>query len=356
MMQSRCAVAVLLASVVLAAASARGAAPARPKAVCEAARCDFGQAPASAQFEHEFVILNDGEAALRLSSLKVSQKGIVAKLSRFQVDAGASATVTVTGLMGVFSVEPRQAVTIVTSDPARPTLTLQLTGKVLAGPTTSTTTRPTSAPAVVHGISVAVEPVEQPPAPVPAASAKPVPATPQALRNVTLRICRGNEAAVAELRATMEELYRGVDPRTDRARFVELEELLKPSMDILGQAAGNGNADAMAALKSLLTASGYTQRMAADALGAAAVSSDEAAGILLDPKLSGLSMTATLSALARPAAAGNTRAVAYLVQVLDDPRSEAFSWTALKSLRPAAANGNAQAQAAIERYAKAHPK
>src|SRR5512133_1630332 len=189
-MQLRHTVSVLLICMGLLSATCQ-AAGAKPELVCENTRCDLGEAPASATFEHQFILLNDGRATLRLSSLKTTHKAIIAKLSRLQVEPGGSATVNVTGPMSIFVNEPRQAITINTSDVDQPTVRLQLFGKIAAAATTA----PATTVAVVHAIIPQPATREtKPEAPSPAKQVAPAaPADQMAL--IAERICAGDEGA-----------------------------------------------------------------------------------------------------------------------------------------------------------------
>jgi hypothetical protein len=126
-------------------------------------------------------------------------------------------------------------------------------------------------------------------------------------------------------------------------------------MDLLGEQAGEGNTQAMAALKSLIFAP-YGAGHAARALGTAAVKNEEALNMLLQPEANGLLLSSAVDALEKPAAAGNAKAVAFLINVLEDPNAEPLSELALDGLTAAAAKGNAEAKAAIHRYTQGHKR
>jgi hypothetical protein len=102
-----------------------------PKAVVDKAEFDFGVMDASEERRHDFVISNQGSGPLRLVAGGTSCRCTVSQLEKEQIPPGAATKVTLTwktrNVLGPY----RQTANILTNDPARPEITLTVSGEVV---------------------------------------------------------------------------------------------------------------------------------------------------------------------------------------------------------------------------------
>lgn len=201
---------------------------------------------------------------------------------------------------------------------------------------------------------VASQPLPNPPQPKPPEMAGAAGTNLAAFKKLGERLSAGDPNAFRELRDAATELYRNNDPKKEEERGISNLQLMRGVFDVLGEQAGQGNPQAMQALKDSLGAGGHLRAFAPDALGkAAAAGNTEALGILVNYPAWGILLSSAVSALAAPAEANMEPAVDVLVGVLQNPRSRALWQTASQGLVGAALKGNATARTALEAYGNA---
>ncbi|MBI5686689.1 MAG: hypothetical protein HZC54_16610 [Verrucomicrobia bacterium] len=175
------------------------------------------------------------------------------------------------------------------------------------------------------------------------------------MRALAERIAKGDPAAFDQLCATAEELFRDMDYGREQQRLINNNILMRAAFDVLGESSGKGNATAFDALKKatgVRRINGY----AAGALGtAAATGHAEALEMLLGFNRWGILKATAVSALEKPAAKNQERAVNFLIRVLADPADQPFWMMARRGLTAAANSGNANAKAALEEIASGKP-
>jgi hypothetical protein len=193
-------------------------------------------------------------------------------------------------------------------------------------------------------------------APAKTESATVVIPTAHTMRSLATRICEGDDAALGELRLIATELYRNINYTTEQDRVRSNLFLMRAAFRELGEQAGRSNAQAMAALQS----AAFNRQLKAhvsDALGiAAADGNEQALDMLLHHQDWNMLQSSAVFALRAPAEKNNERAIDFLVAVLDREGNRPLWHGASEGLKVAAANGNAKAKAALEKYEQTKPK
>lgn len=102
------------------------------KAVLESDTHDFGAMDANSTGHHDFVVLNKGNAPLKLTKGETTCKCTLAKVDEAEIPPGGKSKVTLDwtakSLTGAF----RQTATVLTNDPDHPRVTVTVTGRVTA--------------------------------------------------------------------------------------------------------------------------------------------------------------------------------------------------------------------------------
>jgi hypothetical protein len=148
-----------------------------------------------------------------------------------------------------------------------------------------------------------------------------------------------------------ENLYRGINYQQERDRVMANLMLMKAAYDQLGADAGAGNKKAMDALKYSVKSRSHLRSFAPDALGvAAAAGNKEAMDILLNYKKNNILQSSAVGAMSKPALKNDPQAVKFLLDVMADDKSKALWSMATLGLKAAADAGNADAQAAMDKY------
>jgi thiol-disulfide isomerase/thioredoxin len=180
--------------------------------------------------------------------------------------------------------------------------------------------------------------------------------TPEAMRALAKSICDGDKKAFDVLCATATELYRDIDIDNEPERNQNNYKLMRAAFDLLGQEAAKGKALAFDALKAALSQN-TPHGFAVLGMGiAAAGGHKESLDILLRYDEHRISQLLAVDSLMEPAAANIEPAVAVLIRVIRNPDDKPLHWMASEGLKGAAQKGNAQAKAALDEYARAHPK
>jgi hypothetical protein len=175
------------------------------------------------------------------------------------------------------------------------------------------------------------------------------------MRALARQIASGESAALTRLENLHAELYRDLNYQRDTERVRANLVLMRAAFDQLGADAGAGNPNAFAALQQALD-TGLRSHVP-DSLGiAAAAGHAEALDLLLEYNQHGILFSSAVFALGKPAAKNNEKAVAFLADVLADPKHRALSHAASQGLIPAAQAGNPRARAALDAYAAREPK
>ncbi len=170
------------------------------------------------------------------------------------------------------------------------------------------------------------------------------------LRRLAREIARGDSAAFGEWQRVAEELYRGIDYKKDEARMMTNLALMSAVVEVLGAEIAAGSPEALDAIQRALSIP-RLKSFAPKALGlAAAAGHEESLEMLLDHRRWGILLSSTVSALEKPAARNNDRAVEFLAGVLAEPRNRPLWLMASQALGPAANAGNARAVAALKTY------
>ena len=170
------------------------------------------------------------------------------------------------------------------------------------------------------------------------------------VRNVALAATRGEPGAIDELERIRQKLYANIDYDKEQARVRANVVLMRAAFDVLGNEAGNGNAEAF---KALYYATGKSELRAftADAFGiAAAQGNEDALEMLLGYKKYGMLLSSVVSAMAKPAEKNHPKAIDFLADVLNDPKQKPLWMTASQGLVMAANLGNQNAIAALDKY------
>ncbi|MCX6899294.1 MAG: hypothetical protein NT105_11375 [Verrucomicrobia bacterium] len=176
----------------------------------------------------------------------------------------------------------------------------------------------------------------------------------QTMRTLATRIVEGDPKAFDELLDTAKKLYRDIDYVKERDRLISNLALMHAAYDILGEQAGKGNTKAFEALKQSLGTKPLSS-FAPDALGiAAALGHAEALQMLLHHDQHGILKSSAVFALQAPAEKNNTRAIAFLLAVLDNPAERALWYGASQGL--VAARDNPKVKAALEKYEQSRQK
>lgn len=175
----------------------------------------------------------------------------------------------------------------------------------------------------------------------------------QSMIDLAQRIADGDPGALGELTSLSEELFRGVDYRSNPAQAALNADRLNAAVKVLGDEAAKGNDHAFQALKTLVKDRHFSYSVAT-ALGAAATAGrPEAIEILSHPNDWNILYT-TADLQLEPAASANVSpAVDYFVDVLLNPTNAAHGryGVAQRSLESAAGKGNQKAKDALEKFA-----
>ncbi len=205
---------------------------------------------------------------------------------------------------------------------------------------------PNGVPPMTYGVVPTAPPTRPPETVAPSA---PLP-TVDEMRHVGEQIATGDQAAFEKLLEISQSLYRGIDYQKERDRVITNLNLMSAAFEVLGQSIATGNQASLDTVKRSLTVP-HLKAFAPRALGlAAAAGHEESLDLLLNFKESGILLSSAVSALGPAAAKNNDLAVHFLAGVIDDNSSKALWYLAAKGLRPAAATGNAEAKAAVEKY------
>jgi ankyrin repeat protein len=179
----------------------------------------------------------------------------------------------------------------------------------------------------------------------------------ESMRAIAQRIADGDDAAFDELATISDNLYRGIDYKNDQWRVGLNFARMHAAFDVLDKEAGKGNDKAFQALKKSLTVR-HLSSFAPDALGiVAAAGNKEALDILLHHDQWGIMESLANQALQAPAAANLEPVVDYFAAILlDHANANRGVYGAAKStLKSAAAKGNLNAQAALEKFNALYP-
>ncbi|MHA3774810.1 hypothetical protein ACXR0O_25095 [Verrucomicrobiota bacterium sgz303538] len=171
------------------------------------------------------------------------------------------------------------------------------------------------------------------------------------MRSLAAQIASGDKAALNRLETIASELYRDIDYQKDSKRVQSNLMLMLAAFNRLGEDAGKGNEYAFDALKYALGAKNLRSH-APSALGiAAAAGHPQAMEMLLDHDRYGILHSSAVFALGKPASKNYDQAVAFLSEVLANPKDRALWHGAAEGLVGAANVGNARAKAALDSYA-----
>lgn len=181
--------------------------------------------------------------------------------------------------------------------------------------------------------------------------------TPEAMQELAVAICKGDDGAMAALEDATERLYRGINFAKETERVLANLRLLRVTFDEIGRQAGEGNKSAVDALTYCLRPdNGHLRAFVPDALGiAAAAGHKPSMDILLDYGKHGILLSSAVSAMNKSASKGDARAVAFLSNVLSGDDTRPLWSMASTGLKAAAAGGNVEAQKALEQQARKHP-
>jgi ankyrin repeat protein len=172
------------------------------------------------------------------------------------------------------------------------------------------------------------------------------------MRDVAKRIADGDDAAFDELETNSLNLYRGINYKTDQWRVQLNFGRMHAAFEVLGQEAAKGNDKAFQALKKSLTVN-CLKSFAPDELGvAAAAGNKKALDILFHYRQWGMLESEANQALEAPAAANLRPVVDYFAAILLDPANanRGLYGAATIALKSAAAKGNTNAQAALDKF------
>lgn len=180
------------------------------------------------------------------------------------------------------------------------------------------------------------------------------PPTHAAMKALGLRAARGELKAIDELKDLHERLYQDIDFKKDQDRVLRNLKLMRAAFDEIGKAAATDTR----AFDALMYANRKDLRIwTVDAFGiAAGLGNEKALDMLLEYRQHGFLLSSATDALHYAAANNNPRAVEFLVKVLDDEHSKALWHMAGQALAPAAEQGNAEAAAALKRWAERESK
>ncbi|MGZ0707300.1 hypothetical protein ACWPKO_03060 [Coraliomargarita sp. W4R53] len=172
------------------------------------------------------------------------------------------------------------------------------------------------------------------------------------MRDLGLLAANGDLGAIDRLEFICELLYRDVNYDTDDQRVMANLTLMDAAMYPIGKEAGKGSENAMEALiyaNSKIELRDFTS----DAFGiAAALGNEQAIDILVNHKRHGILLSSAVFALQKSAEKNHPAAVAFLVNVMEDPTSKPLWHGASQGLVGAAALGNQDAIEALEKYSK----
>ncbi len=101
-----------------------------PKVVAEQTDYDFGALDMTAKGSHDFILRNAGDAPLRLVSGGTSCRCTLSKLGQEEIPPGGSTKVTITWKPIDKAGPYKQTAKILTNDPARPRVTLSISGRI----------------------------------------------------------------------------------------------------------------------------------------------------------------------------------------------------------------------------------
>ncbi len=101
-----------------------------PKVVVDQTTYDFGKLDMAAKGSHDFLFRNEGDAPLKLASGGTSCRCTMSELGKDVIPPGGSAKVTITWKPIDKAGPYQQTAKIVTNDPARPRVTLTISGRV----------------------------------------------------------------------------------------------------------------------------------------------------------------------------------------------------------------------------------
>jgi hypothetical protein len=174
------------------------------------------------------------------------------------------------------------------------------------------------------------------------------------MRAIARRICDGDPAALDDLAAKAQDMYRDF-PKQQARRRLNADRMIA-AFDVLGEEAGKGNTNAFQALKTCLDRGGVLKGFAPRALGtAAAAGSEESLNLLLRFRDWHLLENEAAFALADSAKANKERAVDFFVTLALDPESArhqyyGVGWLVKEVLQTSVTNGNPRAQDTLDKF------
>ncbi len=174
------------------------------------------------------------------------------------------------------------------------------------------------------------------------------------MRAIARRICGGDLAALNELDAAAQEMYRGNSKQDARWRLNY--DRIDAAFKVLGEEAGKGNNNAIQTLKTCLDRGDLLKGFAPHALGdAAAAGSEESLNLLLHFRDWNILENTAAFALAAPAKANKEPAVDFFVTLALDPQSArhqyyGVGWLVKDVLQTSVTNGNPKAKDALDKF------
>ncbi|MEM0966252.1 MAG: hypothetical protein AAGJ81_08910 [Verrucomicrobiota bacterium] len=172
----------------------------------------------------------------------------------------------------------------------------------------------------------------------------------QHFRKLLKLALEGNPLVLQIVSDYREILYEGIDYDEERDRVLENLEIMRSFFTPLGEAAGEGNDQAVEVLISA-TGESRIRSFTANAFGiGAGMGSRKCLEVLLNHKRYGLLLSSTVFALQYPAEQGNQEAIDFLAAVISDDKSRALWRGASQGLIKAANEGNETALKALDEY------
>ena len=174
----------------------------------------------------------------------------------------------------------------------------------------------------------------------------------QTMIDLAKRIADGDPGAYGELMSLAEELYRGVNHRSNPSQYALVSDRMNTTVKLLGEEAGKGNENALQALKKLVKEPHFKDSVAAALGPAAAAGNKDAIDILTHPEDRGIIPASADFALQAAAEANVQSVVDYFAAVLAEPKN-AFRGrygAATSALKAAADKGNQTAKDALEKH------
>lgn len=160
----------------------------------------------------------------------------------------------------------------------------------------------------------------------------------------------GNPLVLPIVSNYREILYKDINYKEERDRVLKNLETMRSFFTPLGEAAGEGNDQAV---EVLIAATGESsiRGFTADAFGiGAGMGSRECLDVLLNHKRYEILLSSTVFALQDPAEQGNQEAINFLAAIISDDKSRALWHGASQGLIKAANDGNETAERALEEY------